>query len=180
MNVTTATRGYLCRRRAFTPPRYPTQPIQGCVLILGTTWLARIIFTRFSARRIPGTSTAKAITMADKRKGLSRARDDPRPWARYRKLARENIASNWEETVRAYGRGGHAALSRCKLRWRRWTNYHLLRRIMVHVATVRSQIQSVSRRMLMINVCRCPSKPKLGLYICKCVVHFWGFARILD
>lgn len=34
--------------------------------------------------------------MADKRKGLSRAKDDPRPWVQYRKLARENIAFNWQ------------------------------------------------------------------------------------
>lgn len=136
-SVTTATRGYLYRRQASIPRRYLTQPIRGCALTLGTTWLARIIFTLFSARRIPGTSTAKAITMADRRKGLSRARDDPRPWARYRKLARENIAFNWEKRN---GRGGHAAPSRCKLRWRRWTNYHLLRRITVHIVTVRSQI----------------------------------------
>lgn len=99
-SVTTPTRGYLCRRQASTPRRYLTQPIRGCALTLGTTWSARIIFTRFSARRIPGTSTAKAITTADKRKGLSRARDDPRPWARCRKLARENIAFNWENRKR--------------------------------------------------------------------------------
>lgn len=154
-NVTTATRGYLCRRQASTPRRYLMQPIRGCVLTLGTTWLARIIFTRFSARRIPGTSTAKATTMADKRKGLSRARDDPRPWARYRKLARENIAFNWEKTIRAYGRGGHAAPSRCKLRWRRWTNYHLLRRIMVHVVTFAISDSSVVGRQwqTFVDVC---------------------------
>jgi len=88
------TREYLYRRQAFTPRRYLTQPTWGCALTLGTTWLAQIIFTRSFAQKILETSTAKAITMADKRKGLSRARDDPRPWARYRKLAPENIAFN--------------------------------------------------------------------------------------
>jgi len=110
-NVITPTRGYLCRRQASTPRRYLMQPTRGCALILGTTWLARIIFTRSSARKIPETSTAKAITTADTRKGLSRARDDPRPWARYRKLARENIAFNWQNGTAETGMPRQAAVN---------------------------------------------------------------------
>jgi len=94
VNVTTPTRGYLCHRPASTPRRCIMRPTRGCASILGTTWLARIISTQSCARKILGALTAKAITTADRRKGLSRARDDPHRWARYRKWARGNIAFN--------------------------------------------------------------------------------------